>query len=250
MNPDESTTLQPISAQERRLPVGPLLFCVALALAGAILIGIAVWRMVSPSASDPVPKRDVAEEARQLVRLSKPAPLSEPLAKILADAGHMHFESYQHSLIGKPAPEFTKPNLDGKPWSLHENLKKGPVVVIFYLGYYCNHCVSQLFDANEDYRYFRELGAEVVALSPDSAVVTKGKYKEYGPFAFPVLSDPDNKTAEAYGVYLPPKEGKPGDLMHGTFVVGQDGVVHWAAFGATPFGHNPTLLYELKKLEH
>ena len=79
-------------------------------------------------------------------------------------AGRPHILYYQHPLVGKPAPDFAGTDVDGKPWELKEALKKGPVVVVFYLGYYCNHCVSQLFDANEDYKYFRELGAEVVAV--------------------------------------------------------------------------------------
>src|SRR5262249_58504220 len=147
-----------------------------------------------------------------------------------------------------PAPEFTRPDADGHPWALKEATKKGPVVVVFYLGYYCNHCVSQLFDLNEDLALFRELGAQVVALSPDSAKTTFERYKEYGRFSFPLLSDHDNPIAQAYGVFTPAADGKREKLEHGTFIVDQHGVVRWATIGEEPFGHNKTLLWELAKL--
>jgi len=249
MTRDEPANVKPELVSARVIPVGPLLFCVALALAGAILVGIAVWRVVNPAERDgATTARDIADEARQLVRQNKPAPLSEPLTKILADAENVHFDSYQHPLVGKPAPEFTAPDVDGKSWSLREALKQGPVVVVFYLGYYCNHCVSQLFDINEDYKYFGELGARVVALSPDTAVETKAKYKEYGSFSFPVLSDSSKAIAQSYGVFTPAKNGEPPNLEHGTFVIDRKGIVRWAAFGPAPFGHNPTLLYELDRI--
>src|SRR5207247_2276309 len=101
------------------------------------------------------------------------------------------------------------------------------------------HCVSQLFDLNEDYAHFREVGAEVVALSPDPISTTKQQYKKYGSFAFPVLPDQDNRFSTAYGVFTAATKGKPENLEHGTFVIDQQGVVRWAAFGPAPFSHNP-----------
>ena len=68
----------------------------------------------------------------------------------------------------------------------------GDRVAIAWLGHacgHCDHCVSQLFDLNEDVERFKELGAQIVALSPDAADVTRERYKQYGPFKFPVLAD-------------------------------------------------------------
>jgi len=247
MTPNESTTTEP-PAPPHRVPLGPLLFCIALMIVGVGYLGIVIWRYTHPTETNALPHRDIAADATKFIRQTKPAPLSEPLAKILEDAENVHFDSYQHPLVGKPAPEFTRHDVDGNVWSLKDELKKGPVVVILYLGYYCNHCVSQLFDVDEDYKYFRELGAQVVAISPDTTVHTKEKYQLYHPFSFPVLSDRSNSIAEAYGVYTAAKDGKPDDLQHGTFVIDQSGIVSWAAFGPAPFGDNKTLLFELAKI--
>lgn len=231
---------------------GAIFFSLALFVVGCIFLGIAIWRMVNPK-ENPLPETmkqvNIAEEAKELLRKDKPAPLSEPLQEILDRAKQVHFETAKHPLLGKAAPEFTRTDVDGNEWSLKEKLKKGPVVVVFYLGYYCNHCVSQLFDINEDIARFQELGAEVVALSPDPMETTLKRYKEYGRFSFPVLSDHGNRIAEAYGIFTPAHDGKREKLDHGTFVIDQQGVVRWAHYGDLPFGHNPTLLYELAKLK-
>jgi peroxiredoxin len=238
-------------AEHRRLPLGSLLFCVLLIAAGCVLLGITAKRMLSSTddSSTVMQQADLAEEAKKFVRESKPAPLSEPLEKILDEAKRMHFDTDQHPLLGKKAPDINVTDVDGKLWSLKDQLKKGPVVIVFYLGYWCNHCVSQLFDLNEDIERFRELGAEVVALSPDPAGTTLLRYKQYGRFNFPVLPDVNKRIAESYGTYTPAKNGDAEDLAHGTFVVDQSGIVRWARLGTAPFGHNPTLIYELAKIK-
>jgi len=38
--------------------------------------------------------------------------------------------------VGDKAPDFSLPNPDGKPVTLNEYTSRGPVVVIFYRGYW------------------------------------------------------------------------------------------------------------------
>ncbi|MFL5341444.1 MAG: peroxiredoxin family protein [Gemmataceae bacterium] len=234
-------------AAKPRTPRGALFFCGVLMLVGIAFIAISAWRLLRPP-EPKAPAHDLAAEAKALLREQHQEPLSAPLAQILAEAENNHFPSYDHPLLGKAAPDFTRPDVDGKPWSLKQALAKGPVVVVFYYGYYCDHCVAQLFGLKEDYDKFRELGAEVVALSADTTEQTREKYKQYGAFPFPVLWDRGNRVAEAYGVFKPAEDGKAEELLHGTFVVAQDGTVTWAAFATTPFGRNDTLLYEIARL--
>src|SRR5262249_13085079 len=126
---------------------------------------------------------------------------------------------------------------------------RGPVVLVFYYGYYCNHCVAQLFALHEDVKKFRELGAEVIAVSADPPELTRQRFERSGAFAFPVLADPGHKAAQRYGVFRPAAGNVPEELRHGTFVIGRDGRVHWAYRGSEPFTGNATLLYELARLE-
>jgi peroxiredoxin len=213
---------------------------VALALVGSGLLGwagfLALYR------SEPNLARDAeADLARRGF-----APLSGALAEVVDDPFFEPQATQVHPLLGKPAPDFSLNDSDDKKWSL-AGRRPGPLVLVFYYGYTCDHCVSQLFGLNKDLALFRELGAEVVAISPDSSSLTRERYRKYGPFQFSVLSDPENRVAELYGAYRPAKDGKGGDQTHCTLLIGKDGKVLWANRGDEPFTDNKTLLCELAR---
>lgn len=199
----------------------------------------------------PTPKqqqRDLAQEAQADLDRRNYKPLSEPLAALLVDASYKPIPTQTHPLLGQPAPDFTLSDTDDKPVTLSEKLKSGPVVLVFYYGYHCNHCVSQLFALNKDIEKFRELGATVLAVSADPSDQTRERFKQYGAFGFPVLSDPSNAVATKYGTYTPSmKPDEDGDLLHGTFIIDRQGRVVWANRGDGPFIENRTLLVELNK---
>jgi peroxiredoxin len=186
---------------------------------------------------------NLAQEAQADLDRRNYKPLSGPLEALLADATYKPIPTQAHPLLGQPAPDFTLSDTDGKPVSLSEKLKDGPVVLVFYYGYHCNHCVSQLFALNKDIEKFRELGVTVLAISADPSEQTRERFKQYGAFGFPVLSDPSNAVATKYGTYTPSaKQGEDGDLLHGTFVIDHSGRVVWANRGDGPFTENRTLL--------
>ena len=59
------------------------------------------------------------------------------------------------------------------------------------------------------------------------------------------MSDPGNKTAQAYGVFRPAEGKTPEVQQHATFVLDRLGHVRWAQQGDEPFTDNRTLLYEV-----
>jgi peroxiredoxin len=190
----------------------------------------------------------LAEEVRAYLHERGVRPLSDPLQKLLSDAAGGAVPTRPHPLLGKQAPDFELEDPHGGTHTLRSFLDRGPVVLVFYYGYYCNHCVSQLFALDKDWQYFHELGAEVVALSPDPPADTRQRFRRYGEFKFPVLSDPKNAVAERYGVFQPARPGQPENLDHATFVLDREGVVRWAQFGDEPFTDDRALLLEVARL--
>ena len=172
----------------------------------------------------------------------------EVLRKASAAASEFRVASQQLPLLDQPAPPFTLVDSDGRPWRLDEKLLHGPVVQVFYLGYGCDACVSGLFELNADIRMFHELGAEVAAISDDPAELTQRRFKRYGGFSFPVLSDPEHEVAQKYSIFRPTDSNEAEQLLHGTFVIGQDGHVKWVHTGDVPFTPNTGLLCELARL--
>ena len=174
--------------------------------------------------------------------------LSEGLVSILSDQSFQPAASQPHPLLNKPAPEFELRNVDGQLQSLTQIRGGGPAIVVFYYGYGCSHCVAQLFGLNNDRRHFEELGIPVLAISPDTPDHTAEKYKEYGAFQFPVLSDPDYAAARAYGTYIPATDDKGEILLHGTFLISPEGLILWANTGTEPFIDNKSLLLRMAEI--
>jgi peroxiredoxin len=166
--------------------------------------------------------------------------LSGPLSSLVEDPSYEGIPTQVHPLLNQSAPDFTLTDVDGQKRTLAEFHRDGPLVLVFYYGYTCNHCVSQLFGLNKDLEKFRELGVTVVAISPDSAETTKEKYAKYGAFDFAVLSDPENRVAETYGAY----NRETDEPSHATLVITRNGKVVWVNRGEEPFINNRTLLVE------
>ncbi len=75
-----------------------------------------------------------------------------------------------HALeIGNPAPEFTLPDAFGDEVSLTSLLAKGPVVLSFYRGEWCPFCNLELRALQEALPRMQELGATLIAISPEKA---------------------------------------------------------------------------------
>lgn len=189
----------------------------------------------------------VRKDAEAYLNVVQSHKLTEGLAVVLADTSFKAVESQSLSLLNQPAPEFSLPDVNGLKQTLSELGKGRPVVVVFYLGYGCSHCVAQLLALDKDLHYFSELDADIVAISSDSPEHTAEKYKEYGEFHFPLLSDVDYAVSQKWGVYQPETDEKPEFMHHGTFVVDSHGKVIWGAQGKEPFLDNKTLLHVLAK---
>ena len=228
-----------------RLSWPKVLFLSAIPSAGIAGASWIAWPVSSMVPTGP----HVANSAREFLISREVKPLSGPLELLLADDGKELVKTDTHPLLGKSAPDFELTDHLKKTWRLRDRFDKGPVVLVFYYGYHCNHCVGQLFALHDDVAKFRELGATVVAVSADSHEWTQQRFKQYGEFAFPVLVDPGNKIAQAYGMFRPAAGKLPDDLQHGTFVIDRAGVIQWTQYGYEPFTGNSTLLHELARLE-
>jgi peroxiredoxin len=147
---------------------------------------------------------------------------------------------------GDTAPLFVLKDPDGKPVSAAELLGQGPLIISFYRGVWCPYCNMDLQALQEALPSFRELGASLVAISPQNPANSRKSVRTNG-LGFPILSDPGNATAAAFGLrftlpdylielYKSLKNDLPafnGDTswtlpMPGRFVIGQDRVIRYA----------------------
>lgn len=100
---------------------------------------------------------------------------------------------------GASAPDFTLPDVSGKPLSLSSLLKQGPVVLLFYRGAWCPYCNLEIRAYQAVLTRIRSAGANLVAVSPqlpDGSLSMQEKHS----LEFPVLSDVGSIVAKAYGI--------------------------------------------------
>ena len=218
-------------------------------LAALVAFGLALlgWMSASPDAL--CSSRDVKilppKEFPQMTSCSYGS-LDEVLAK--PDI----IPTHHHPLVGRQAPDFELADAEGKPWSLRELRDGHPVVLIFYYGAPCIHCVRQLSEIETDLPLFREVGARVIAISASPPESMQEQSPRSGPFRFPLLLDPGNKVAQTYQVYRQVQDGTTTATMlfrHGTFVIALDGTVKWVNVGDAPVRRNAAILSQLAKVE-
>jgi len=103
--------------------------------------------------------------------------------------------------VGDRAPDFILPNAFGKSISLYEELKKGPVVLVFYRGAWCPFCNLHLNILKQAQPKFEQYGAQLITVTPQkpdrsAAQIKKKKY------TFEVLSDLDSSVMKAYKLFF------------------------------------------------
>ena len=101
--------------------------------------------------------------------------------------------------VGDHAPNFTLPDALGQPVTLADLLAQGPVVVVFYRGEWCPYCNVQLRGLQAALPRFRELGASLVAISPQASDHSLSLTEKHD-LTFTVLSDLDQEVIRAYQV--------------------------------------------------
>lgn len=101
--------------------------------------------------------------------------------------------------VGDKAPTFYLPAPNGAEVILNGELAHGPVVLSFYRGGWCPICNRQLQSFQEILPRIREMGATLIAVSPeaiDNAKMTKIENN----LDFTVVSDANNAVAREYGI--------------------------------------------------
>ena len=114
-------------------------------------------------------------------------------------------------LVGRAAPDFTLPQLDGPPVTLAK--LHGQIVVINFWASWCAECQAEQAALDQTWRRFQDSGVVVIGVNfEDGAGAARG-YVRADDVAYPVVEDAGSKTALAYGLRGVPE----------TFVVNRSG---------------------------
>jgi peroxiredoxin Q/BCP len=147
---------------------------------------------------------------------------------------------------GKPAPDFTLLDQQGKKVTLSE-LKGSPVILYFYPKDDTPGCTKEACGFRDEFAYYEKAGAKVIGVSPDD-VASHAKFTKKYELPFTLLADSDNKVCEAFGVWK--EKNMYGKKYMGvertTFVIDSKGVVRQVFPKVKVEGHSDAVLEALK----
>ncbi|MDF1740230.1 MAG: redoxin domain-containing protein [Verrucomicrobiales bacterium] len=145
------------------------------------------------------------------------------------------------------ATPFRLTNADHVNSSL-ESLTARPVLLIFYLGRGCTHCMEQLNAFAPVYQKYKDAGIDIVAISTDSVAGLEKTFQNAdegkNPFPFPLYSDESLHTFKDYRAY-DDFEKTP---LHGTFLIDTSQHIRWQNISFEPFIYPNWMLEESIRL--
>ncbi len=129
------------------------------------------------------------------------------------------------ALLGQAAPQFTLPATNGQQVSLSDYRGK-KLVIYFYPADHTPGCTTEACDFRDLNGLFKELGAEVIGISPND-IKSHDKFIAKNNLPFLLLSDPDNEAAKQFGVWaLKKMYGKEYmGIVRSTFLIDEEGKV-------------------------
>jgi peroxiredoxin Q/BCP len=101
--------------------------------------------------------------------------------------------------VGKKAPAFALESSEGGTLKLADLVGK-PVIVYFYPRDNTPGCTVEAQDFRDAVPQLKKLGVAIVGVSKDS-ITSHCKFRDRYKLSFPLLSDPDGTTLEAYGAW-------------------------------------------------
>lgn len=151
--------------------------------------------------------------------------------------------------VGTKAPSFSATDAGLNFFTLEDALKKGPLIMIFYRGFWCPYCNKHLAHLQENLKQITEKGASVIAISPEKPEYLEKMATKSG-VKFTLLYDEGNKISDAYDVTFTPgsmdlfvynyilngklKRTHSDDSQRlpipATYIINKDGIIVWRQF--------------------
>jgi peroxiredoxin/cytochrome c-type biogenesis protein CcmH/NrfG len=143
------------------------------------------------------------------------------------------------------APLLDAKDANGKRVTLDEYKGKN-VILVFYLGAECPHCVRQLHAIGEKKAEWDRLNTVVLAVSSTPPEKNSAALKEFGDLPIRLLSDDRYGNAHRFHSYDDFEDME----LHSTILIDKQGRVYWARNGGDPFSDTGFLVKQLERMNN
>ncbi len=120
-------------------------------------------------------------------------------------------------LVGRPAPEFSLPMLDGAGRTISSSGLRGQVVVVNFFASWCAECRQEHDALAAAWERYRDQGVVFVGIPFQDTVANSRAFAAELAMDWPLVSDPSDRTALDYGVLGVPE----------TFFISPSGIVRY-----------------------
>jgi peroxiredoxin Q/BCP len=146
------------------------------------------------------------------------------------------------------APDFTLLNEKGEKTSLSDFIGQ-PVVLYFYPKDETPGCTTEACSFRDDYSKYKELGAVILGVSPDSEK-SHAKFADKHQLPFTLLVDENHKVCDLYQVWGRKKfMGREFDgVFRTTYLIDSKGLIAKVFEGVKPASHSDEVLAALASL--
>ena len=144
------------------------------------------------------------------------------------------------------APDWSAVDQVGSNHALSTH-KGRPLLLVFYLGSGCSHCIEQLNALGPVAKDYTAAGIDIVAVSTDNSGDLNKTFvqaKDAQGFPFPIVADPGLAAFKAYRAF----DDFENQALHGTFLIDAAGYVRWQDISSQPFSDVKWLLSESRRL--
>ena len=183
----------------------------------------------------------------------------QPAATELLDKLKQQFPDMDADLVGGPPaalpstrwqppalPPFQLPDRFGNVLSM-ERFRGRQVVLVFYLGAGCPHCIEQLKTFAPLREKYEQAGLTVIAVSTDSVDGLQKTFQVAGAgdaIPFQLVSDEKQSTFAEFGAM----DSRNNEPLHGTYLISPQGRILWHNIRREPFMATRSLLDEARRV--
>ena len=191
------------------------------------------------------------EKAQSILKITFLTILAFMISSTVISQEDRSAEDAKGLMPGEDAPMFSAVDAGNNTFSLEEALNEGPVVLIFYRGFWCPVCNEHLGQIQDSLQMIEERGVKVIAVSPEKPEYLDEMADKTGA-EFTLLYDEGYIISNAFDVTFKPKtmqlftynnflgaklkETHSDDSQRlpipATYLIGQDGKIAWRQFDA------------------